>query len=204
MMEESIKEEIQDEEFFHYLHGFVNCAKRINDKKGEENSSKAIIDTMVAILISVCSGNRESKDHPNSGLSRMERDSARKLKKINEINVELRKVIEEHEKLLLTMKNTKREVVSEYRTTMLDFREIVKEVGNEACSNEFQDILENVIKEAAVYTSSQNSSSTDNLSELEQLFEDQNLMEEFAELGEGESGQPGRFLFCTGAADALE
>lgn len=170
----------------------IKQCKKLNSERGADDNPHNVIEAAMAIFTTLSlKPTDQLVDTKNSGqLAVLEKNASDHLKRINEINMELRKAIDEHDGLLEQVKKSKEAVVEEYKDALGQFRSIL-ENQESGGTEQFQSILEGVIREVITDVDSEQATcggetSGDN-TEIESantdafsaLFEDQNISEMF-------------------------
>ena len=128
----------------------VRRCKELNTERGVDDTEKNVIEAAMA-MFSVIS-KKEISELPNvrvpGQFDKIEKETSEQLRRVNLLNIDLRKAINEHETLLEEVKKAKELVVDEYKDALLKFRTVMEEHDdsseNEMC---FQNILRGVIRE---------------------------------------------------------
>lgn len=215
-----------------FLQSVVLLAKKVNKERGVEDTQANVIQSMMAMVGTLASEDIESlafavstatkteaglqpsplldddevttPPKPISSLDRMEADAGEHLRRINAINLRIRKATEEYKLLVEKVKAAKNQVVEEYRDVLGQFRTIMDESDVDANEKEggnatsFHTILEDVIREVLIESDAipiDESSNTategdEKVSEFESLFEDQQLSAAFIDVFQGDGVVP--------------
>lgn len=128
----------------------VRRCKELNAERGVDDTEKNVIEAAMA-MFSVMS-KKKIEELPEvrvpGQFDKIEKETAEQLRRVNLLNIDLRKAIDEHETLLEEVKKAKELVVDEYKDALDKFRTVMEEHDdsseNEVC---FQNILRGVIRE---------------------------------------------------------
>ena len=138
------------------MEDMVRRCKELNEVRGVEDTFPNVIEAAMALFTSIAMKPKDKLGtKPKSGgvYDNVENESNEQLKRINDINAKLRNVINEHEKLLGQVKESKDAVVDEYKDALGQFRNIIENTESDG-AQQFQSILEGVIREVITDTDS--------------------------------------------------
>ena len=128
----------------------VRRCKELNTERGVDDTEKNVIEAAMA-MFSIISKKKISElpnVHVPGQFDKIEKETSEQLRRVNLLNIDLRKAIDEHETLLNEVKKAKELVVDEYKDALDKFRTVMEE-HDESSENEtcFQNILRGVIRE---------------------------------------------------------